>query len=53
MLDIWSGGAAHDYSLMRVFESQVYFSAKNDRVNPRAKKLMFLSVKRNMKGNKL
>ena len=33
-LDIWSGGAAHDYDLLRVFESPAYFSAKDSKVNP-------------------
>jgi len=39
--------------LLRVFESPAYFSAKDDKVNPQAKKFVFLSVKRNMKGYKL
>ena len=33
-LDIWSGGAAKDYDLLRVFERPAYFSAKDDKVNP-------------------
>jgi len=39
--------------LLRVFESPAYFSAKDGKVNPQAKKFVFLSVKRNMKGYKL
>ena len=53
LLDIWSGGAAQDYDLLRVFRSPTYFSAKDDKVNPQAKKFVFLSVNRNMKGYKL
>ena len=52
-MDIWSGGAAQDYNLLLVFESPAYFSAKDDKVNPRAKKFVFLGIKRNMKCYKL
>ena len=52
-MDIWSGGAAQDYYLLRVFESPTYFNTKDNKVNLRAKKFVFLSVKRNMKGFKL
>jgi len=52
-LDIWSGGDAQDYNLLRVFGCQTYFSVKDDKLNPRAKKFIFLGVKRNMKGYKL
>jgi len=39
--------------LLRVFESPTYFSAKDGKLNPRAKKFVFLGVNRNMKGYKL
>ena len=45
-LEVWSGKAAQDHDLLRVFESPAYFSAKNGKVNPRAKKFVFLSIKR-------
>ena len=32
-LDIWSGGAAQNYDLLRVFKSSAYFSAKDDKIN--------------------
>jgi len=48
-LDIWSGGVAQDYGLLWVFESLAYFRTKDGKVNPRAKKFMFLSVKKNNK----
>jgi len=44
-LDNWSGGASQDYDLLRVFESPTYFNAKDGKVNPRAKKFVFLGVK--------
>ena len=52
-MEIWSGGATQDYGLLRVFESPVYFSVKDGKVNPQAKNFMFFSVKKNMKGYKL
>ena len=52
-LNIWSGGAAQNYNLLWVFESPSYLSVKNGEVNLRAKKFIFLGVKRNMKGYKL
>jgi len=49
-LEVWSEKAAQDHDLLREFESSAYFSAKESKVNPRAKKFMFLGAKRNMKG---
>ena len=46
-LKIWSGKAAQDYGLLREFERPTYFSAKNGKVNPRAKRFVFLGVKIN------
>ena len=48
-LEIWSEKAAQDHGLLREFESPTYFSAKDGKVNPRAKKFVFLGVNRNMK----
>jgi len=45
-LDIWSGRAAQDYDLLRVFRSPAYFSNKDGKVNSRAKKFVFLGVNR-------
>jgi len=39
--------------LLREFGSPAYFSAKNGKVNLRAKKFVFLGVKRNIKGYEL
>jgi len=52
-LEVWSGKVTQDHSLLRGFESPAYFSAKNDMVNRRAKKFVFLGAKRNMKGYRL
>ena len=53
LLDIRLGGATQDSGLLRVFGCPTYFSAKDGKLNPRAKKFMFLGIKRNIKGYKL
>ena len=52
-LEVWSGKAAQDHDLLREFESLAYFSIKDGMMIPRAKKFVFLGVKRNMKGYRL
>ena len=49
-LEVWS---EKDHDLLRKFKNLTYFCAKDGKVNPRAKKFMFLGVKINMKGYKL
>jgi len=53
LLDIWSGRAAQDYKLLRVYGCPDYFGVKEDKLNPREKKFVFLSVKRNLQNYKL
>ena len=53
LLDIWSGRAAQDYDLLRVFGCSAYFNIKDGKLNFASKKLVFLGVKMNMKGYKL
>ena len=53
LLGIWSGGAAQDYDLLRIFGCLTYFSAIDGKINPQVKKFVFLSIKRNMKRYKL
>ena len=52
-LEVWSRKTAQDPGLLREFGSPAYFSAKDSKVNPRAKMFVFLGVNRNMKGYKL
>jgi len=52
-LKFWSGKVAQDHGLLREFRSPTYFSTKDGIVNPRAKKFVFLGVKRNIKGYRL
>ena len=53
LLNIWSGAVTQDYGLLRIFGDPVYFSAKDDKLNPRAKKFVFRGVKRNLKCYKM
>ena len=53
LLKFWSGKAAQDHGLLREFRSPTYFSTKDGKVNPQAKRFMFLGVKRNMTGYRL
>ena len=53
LLDIWLGRATQDYDLLQVFGCSAYFNAKDGKLNPREKKLVFLGVKRNMRCYKL
>ena len=46
-MEIWSGKATQDHGLLREFESPTYFSAKNGKLNPRAKRFVYLGVKGN------
>ena len=52
-LDVWSGKAVQGHGVLREFRSPAYFSAKDGIVNSRAKKFVFLGVKRNMKSYRL
>ena len=52
-LDIWSGGAAQDYSLLHVFGCLTYFIVKDDKSILWANKFVFLDVKMNIKDYKL
>ena len=53
LLEIWSRKSAQDHGLLQELRSPTYFSDKDGKVNPRAKKFVFLGVKRNMKGYRL
>ena len=48
LLRVWSEKAAQGHGLLREFGSPTYFSAKDGKVNLRAKKFLFLYVKRNL-----
>jgi len=52
-MEIWSGKAATDYDMLRVFEYPAYYHVNNGKLEPRARKDVFLAFKRGVKGYKL
>ena len=53
LLEVWSEKVTQGHGLLREFENLAYFSAKDGKGNPRAKKFVFLDVKRNIKDCRL
>ena len=45
-LEVWSEKPTQDHGLLREFRSPAYFSAKDGKVNPRAKMFVFLGIKK-------
>jgi len=52
-LKVWSGKAAQDYNLLRVFRCPTYYHVKEDMLEPRAKKGVFVEFKNGVKGNNI
>ena len=52
-LEVWSGKAAQDYDSLRVFGCPAYYHVKEDKLEPRAKKGVFVRFKRGIKGYKI
>ena len=49
-LEVWSGTAAQDYDSLRVFGCPAYYHIKEDKLDPRAKKGVFVGFKKGVKG---
>ena len=52
-LEVWSAKIAADYDLLRVFGCPAYYHVKKDKLDPRAKKGLFVSFKKGIKGFKI
>ena len=52
-LEGWSGKAAGDYDLLRVFRCPAYHHVKDDKLDPKAKTGVFVGFKRGIKGFKI
>ena len=52
-MEVWSEKIAQNYDMIRIFECPAYYHVKEDILNPRAKKTVFLGFKRDVKGYKL
>ena len=49
-LEVWSEKADQDYDSLRVFDCPAYYHVKEDKLDPRAKKGVFVGFKRGIKG---
>ena len=52
-LEVWSGKPANDYDTLRVFDSTAYYHVKESKLDPRAKKELFMGVTSGVKGYRL
>ncbi|KAH9669066.1 Integrase catalytic domain-containing protein [Citrus sinensis] len=52
-MEIWSGKHAQDYNSLRIFECPTYYHVKDGKLNPRARKAIFVGFKGGVKGFKL
>ena len=52
-LKVWSGKSTQDYDSLRIFGCPAYYHVKEDKLDPRAKKGVFVGFKRGIKGYKI
>ena len=52
-LKVWSGKSAQDYNSQSVFEWSAYCHVKEDKLDPRVKKGVFVGFKKGVKGYKI
>ena len=48
-MEVWSEKIAQNYDMIRIFGCPAYYHFKEDILNPRAKKTVFLGFKRDVK----
>ena len=53
LMEMWSGKAASDYDMLRVFGCPAYYHVIDGKLKPRARKVVFLGFKRRVKGYNL
>ena len=52
-LEVWFGKPVNDYDTLRVFGSNAYYHVKESKLDPRAKKALFMGVTSGVKGYRL
>jgi hypothetical protein len=52
-IEVWSGKPANDYDKLHVFGCPAYFHVKDSKLDPRAKKAVFLGFSTSVKGYRL
>ena len=53
LMEMWSGKAASNYGLLRVFGCTTYYHVSDGKLEPRVRKTVFLELKRGVNGYKL
>jgi len=51
-VEAWSEKVAQDYDSFRVFSCPAYYHAKEDKLDPRARKFVFIGFKKSINGYK-
>ena len=49
-MEMWSGKHAQDYDSLRVFGCPAYYHVKDGKLDPRARKIIFVGFKGGVKG---
>jgi len=52
-LEVWSEKSTQDYDSLKVFSCPAHYHTKEDKLDPRAKKGVFVGFKRGIKGYKI
>ncbi|CDP17738.1 unnamed protein product [Coffea canephora] len=52
-LEVWSGKLATDYDSLRIFDSTAYYHVNESKLDPRAKKALFMGFSAGVKGYRL
>ena len=52
-MEMWLGEPAHDYDQLKVFGCSVFYHVMTDKLEPPARKIIFVRFKRGIKGYKL
>ena len=52
-LEVWSGKPANDYNSLHVFGSTVHYHVKESKLDPKAKKALFMGITSGIKGYRL
>jgi len=52
-MEVWSKKSSPDYDMVRIFGCPIYYHIKEDKLDHRVKKVVFLGFKRSVKGYKL
>ena len=51
--EVWSGKPTNDYDTLRVFGSTTYYHVKESKLDPKAKKALFMGITSGVKGYRL